>query len=145
MPLTAPPELSSSRQNLRERRKTLVAGSIHQRRLKLSALNRMRWSCLLRAIQVGPEGQHVFVVKPDSSVEVRPVVVARTDKGEAVIAEGLQAGGTDRARGAVFTSAGAKVEIKDTNQETKRDRDKKSGRGTERGKQKAKAQERGES
>ena len=44
------------------------------------------------AVQVGPEGQHVFVVKPDNSVEVRPVVVARTNEGEAVIAQGLQAG-----------------------------------------------------
>ena len=44
------------------------------------------------AVQVGQEGQHVFVVKPDNSVEVRPVVVGRTDAGEAVIAKGLQPG-----------------------------------------------------
>ena len=103
----------------------------------------MRWSCPAEAIQVGPEGQHVFVVKPDSSVEVRPVVVARTDEGEAVIAQGLQAGEQIVREGQFLLSAGAKVEIKDTNQETKTT-ETKSGRGHG-GKTKAKAQERGES
>jgi multidrug efflux system membrane fusion protein len=96
------------------------------------------------AIQVGPEGQHVFVVKPDSSVEVRPVVVARTDKGEAVIAEGLQAGEQIVREGQFLLSAGAKVEIKDTNQETKATETKERKRDRA-GKTKAKAQERGES
>ena len=92
------------------------------------------------AIQVGPEGQHVFVVKPDNSVEVRPVVVARTNEGEAVIAQGLQAGEQIVREGQFLLSAGAKVEIKETKatetKERKRDRA---------GKTKAKAQERSES
>ena len=71
------------------------------------------------AIQVGPEGQHVFVVKPDKSVEVRPVVVARTDEGEAVIGEGLQVGEQIVREGQFLLNAGSRVEIKDTNQETK--------------------------
>jgi multidrug efflux system membrane fusion protein len=96
------------------------------------------------AIQVGPEGQHVFVVKPDSSVEVRPVVVARTDEGEAVIAQGLQAGEQIVREGQFLLSAGAKVEIKDTNQETKATETKERKRDRA-GKTKAKAQERGES
>jgi membrane fusion protein, multidrug efflux system len=96
------------------------------------------------AIQVGPEGQHVFVVKPDNSVEVRPVVVARTDEGEAVIAQGLQAGEQIVREGQFLLSAGSKVEIKDTNQEKKatETKERKKDRG---GKTKAKAQERGES
>ena len=96
------------------------------------------------AIQVGPEGQHVFVVKPDNSVEVRPVVVARTDGGEAVIAQGLQSGEQIVREGQFLLSAGSKVEIKDTNQERKASeaKDRKKDRA---GKTKAKAQEGGES
>ena len=96
------------------------------------------------AIQVGPEGQHVFVVKPDNSVEVRPVVVARTDEGEAVIAQGLQAGEQIVREGQFLLSAGSRVEIKDTNQETKATETKERKRDRA-GKTKAKAQERGES
>ena len=96
------------------------------------------------AIQVGPEGQHVFVVKPDNSVEVRPVVVARTDEGEAVIAQGLQPGEQIVREGQFLLSAGAKVEIKDTNQETKATETKERKRDRA-GKTKAKAQERSES
>ena len=44
------------------------------------------------AIQVGPDGQHVFVVKEDKRVEVRPVTVGQTQEGEAVIAKGLAVG-----------------------------------------------------
>ena len=96
------------------------------------------------AIQVGPEGQHVFVVKPDNSVEVRPVVVARTDEGEAVIAEGLKAGEQIVREGQFLLSAGSRVEIKDTNQERKPSETKE--RKTDRaGKTKAKAQGGGES
>jgi multidrug efflux system membrane fusion protein len=96
------------------------------------------------AVQVGPEGQHVFVVKPDNSVEVRPVVVARTDEGEAVIAQGLQSGEQIVREGQFLLSAGSKVEIKDTNQERKASetKDRKKDRA---GKTKAKAQEGGES
>jgi membrane fusion protein, multidrug efflux system len=96
------------------------------------------------AIQVGPEGQHVFVVKPDNSVEVRPVVVARTDEGEAVIAQGLQQGEQIVREGQFLLSAGSRVEIKETNQETKASETKERKRDRA-GKTKAKAQEGGES
>jgi multidrug efflux system membrane fusion protein len=96
------------------------------------------------AIQVGPEGQHVFVVKPDSSVEVRPVVVARTDEGEAVIAQGLKPDEQIVREGQFLLSAGSRVEIKDTIQERKA-RETKEGKKERAGKTKAKAQEGGES
>jgi multidrug efflux system membrane fusion protein len=87
------------------------------------------------AIQVGPEGQHVFVVKPDSSVEVRPVVVARTDKGEAVIAQGLQAGEQIVREGQFYLVPVPRWKLRIPTRRQKRPRQK-NGRGTERGKQK---------
>jgi multidrug efflux system membrane fusion protein len=65
------------------------------------------------AVQVGQEGQHVFVIKPDNSVEVRPVVVARTNEGEAVIAQGLQPGEQIVREGQFLLGPGSRVEIKD--------------------------------
>ncbi|MET0502382.1 MAG: efflux RND transporter periplasmic adaptor subunit [Candidatus Binatia bacterium] len=65
------------------------------------------------AVQVGQEGQHVFVVKPDNSVEVRPVVVGRTDAGEAVIAKGLQAGEQIVREGQFLLGPGSRIEVKD--------------------------------
>jgi membrane fusion protein, multidrug efflux system len=66
------------------------------------------------AIQVGPEGQHVFVVKPDNSVEVRPVVVARTDEGETVIANGLQPGEKIVREGQFLLGPGSRIEVRDS-------------------------------
>jgi len=42
-----------------------------------------------RAVQVGPRGKYVYVLKPDKTAELRPVVVERVYKDMAVIAEGL--------------------------------------------------------
>lgn len=44
------------------------------------------------AVQSGQQGTYVFVVKPDSTVDLRRVAVARTQGSETVIAKGLQAG-----------------------------------------------------
>lgn len=65
------------------------------------------------AIQVGQDGQHVFVIKPDNSVEVRPVVVARTNEGEAIIAKGLQPGEQIVREGQFLLGPGSRVEVKD--------------------------------
>jgi multidrug efflux system membrane fusion protein len=65
------------------------------------------------AVQVGQEGQHVFVVQPDNSVEVRPVVVARTSEGEAVIAKGLKAGEQIVREGQFLLGPGSRIEVKD--------------------------------
>ena len=42
------------------------------------------------AVQRGPDGPYIFVIKNDQSVEVRPVKVAQIEKGEALIDEGLK-------------------------------------------------------
>lgn len=42
------------------------------------------------AVQRGPEGSYIFVIKDDQSVEVRPVKVAQIEKGEALIDQGLK-------------------------------------------------------
>jgi multidrug efflux system membrane fusion protein len=89
------------------------------------------------AIQVGQEGQHVFVVKPDKTVEMRPVTVGPTNEGEAIIASGLTAGEQIVREGQFLLGPGSRVEIKDPIVgEGKRDRGRPS---------KAKGGERGES
>lgn len=47
-----------------------------------------------KAVQNGPNGPYVFVVKPDQRAEQRPVKVARVVEGQAVIESGLAAGET---------------------------------------------------
>jgi multidrug efflux system membrane fusion protein len=44
------------------------------------------------AVQTGQAGTYVFVVRPDLSVESRPVVTSRTVGGDSVIEKGLTAG-----------------------------------------------------
>jgi multidrug efflux system membrane fusion protein len=45
-----------------------------------------------QAIQNGQTGQFVFVIKPDMTVEERPVAIDRSSDGQTVIAKGLAAG-----------------------------------------------------
>jgi membrane fusion protein, multidrug efflux system len=97
------------------------------------------------AVQVGQEGQHVFVIKPDNSVEMRPVVVARTDEGETVIAQGLQPGEQIVREGQFLLGPGARVDIKDSTTDTKAVETKEERKKDRAGKGKRKAQERGES
>jgi multidrug efflux system membrane fusion protein len=44
------------------------------------------------AVQTGPNGEYVFVVKPDKTAEMRPVKVERTEGGDAVITNGVSEG-----------------------------------------------------
>jgi multidrug efflux system membrane fusion protein len=44
------------------------------------------------AVQAGPEGSYAFLVRPDASVELRPVRVAAAWQGQALIEAGLAAG-----------------------------------------------------
>jgi membrane fusion protein, multidrug efflux system len=44
------------------------------------------------AIQRGPDGMYVYVIKPDSTVAVQPVTVAEMTMGSSVIQSGLAAG-----------------------------------------------------
>jgi len=65
-----------------------------------------------QAIQTSQEGQIVFVVKPDLSVEVRPVEVDRNIDGEIIIKKGLKPGEQVVTDGQLRLSPGAKVQIK---------------------------------
>jgi membrane fusion protein, multidrug efflux system len=65
-----------------------------------------------RAIQTGQQGQYVFVVKADQTVEQRPVNVGVAVNGETVIAGGVRASETVVTDGQVRLIPGAKVEVK---------------------------------
>jgi multidrug efflux system membrane fusion protein len=65
-----------------------------------------------QAIQTGQEGPYVFVVKPDSTVESRPVVAGRAINGETVVQKGLQADERVVTDGQLRLYPGARVEIK---------------------------------
>ena len=64
------------------------------------------------AIQSGQQGTFVFVISPDNTVALRPVTVARTFNGEAIISQGLSAGERVVNEGQLRLTPGAKVEIK---------------------------------
>ena len=70
------------------------------------------------AIQTGQEGQYVFVVKQDLTVESRPVVAGRTVNGETVVQKGLRADDKVVTDGQLRLYPGAKVEIKNSNSAT---------------------------
>jgi multidrug efflux system membrane fusion protein len=65
-----------------------------------------------KAIQTGQQGQYVFVVKQDSTVESRPIVVDRVMDDDAVIAKGLNPGETVVLDGQLQLVPGTKVMIK---------------------------------
>ena len=65
-----------------------------------------------QAIQAGDNGQIVFVVKPDRTVEVRRVTVGRTLGGQAIVEKGLTPGETIVTDGQFLLSQGARVQIK---------------------------------
>ena len=65
-----------------------------------------------QAIQTGQEGPYVFVVKPDLTVESRPVAVGHSLDNMTVVAKGLQPGETVVTTGQLRLVAGGKVEIK---------------------------------
>jgi len=65
-----------------------------------------------QAVQAGQNGQFVFVVKPDQTVETRPVTVAGTMGEEVAIAKGIQPGETVVTDGQLLLTPGATVQIK---------------------------------
>jgi multidrug efflux system membrane fusion protein len=65
-----------------------------------------------QAIQNGPNGQYVYVVKADQTAELRPVVVERTEGDAAVLARGVQAGETVVTTGQLRVTPGGKVTAK---------------------------------
>ncbi|MSP41625.1 MAG: efflux RND transporter periplasmic adaptor subunit [Deltaproteobacteria bacterium] len=84
------------------------------------------------AVQVGPEGQQVFVVKEDRRIEVRLVTLGQTNEGEAVIAKGIAAGEQVVREGQFLLGPGSRVEIKEPSKiadETKGEGRRRGGRG----------------
>jgi multidrug efflux system membrane fusion protein len=65
-----------------------------------------------QAVQTGQQGQYVFIVKPDMTADMRPVVVQRTMGQETVIQSGVQAGDRVVTDGHLRLQKGAKVEVK---------------------------------
>jgi len=61
------------------------------------------------AVQSGQQGQFVYAVKPDQSVEVRPVTVGQVSASRTVIDKGLAAGETVVTDGFMVLFPGAKV------------------------------------
>jgi multidrug efflux system membrane fusion protein len=68
-----------------------------------------------QAIQTGQEGPYVFVVKPDLTVESRPVVLGLTLNDETVIQKGVNPDEKVVTDGQLRLYPGAKVEIKPPN------------------------------
>ena len=65
-----------------------------------------------QAVQISQSGEFVFVVKPDATVEKRPVTLGFTRAGEAVIQSGVRAGETVVTDGQLRLVPGSKVDIK---------------------------------
>lgn len=66
-----------------------------------------------QAIQTGQQGQFVFVVKPDQTVEMRSVVVAHTVANDSVIESGVKPGEIVVTDGQLRLVPGAKVKIRE--------------------------------
>jgi multidrug efflux system membrane fusion protein len=64
------------------------------------------------AVQTGQQGQFVYIVKPDQTVEVRPVTVGPAMEEEIVIESGLASGETIVVDGQLRLTPGAVIEAK---------------------------------
>jgi len=64
------------------------------------------------AVQTGQQGEYVFIVKPDQTVELRTVKIARTEGAETVIGQGLSAGETVVTDGQLRLVPGSHIAIK---------------------------------
>ncbi len=63
------------------------------------------------AVQTGPDGQFVYVIKPDNSVQVRPVKVGVSSTGDIVVGSGLKPGENVVTDGTEHLRDGSKVMI----------------------------------
>jgi multidrug efflux system membrane fusion protein len=64
------------------------------------------------SVQASQQGQFVYVVKTDSTVEMRPVKVGWIDRDEAVVESGVKAGETVVTDGQLRLTPGARVSVK---------------------------------
>jgi membrane fusion protein, multidrug efflux system len=65
-----------------------------------------------QAVQNGPNGQFVFLVKPDDTVENVPVVISNTIEGLAVVQKGVNPGDQVVIDGQANLSTGSKIRLK---------------------------------
>jgi multidrug efflux system membrane fusion protein len=63
-------------------------------------------------VQTGQQGTYVFVVKPDQTVDLRPVAVTRTSGAESVIKTGVRAGETVVTDGQLRLVPGSRISMK---------------------------------
>ena len=66
----------------------------------------------VRAVQMGPSGEFSYVVKPDMTAEMRPVVTGLRVGEEVVVEKGLQPGETVVTEGQLRISPGMRVQSK---------------------------------
>ena len=64
------------------------------------------------AVQTGQDGKFVYVVKPDMTVESRPVVAGRAIERDVVIEKGLSGGESVVTTGQLRLVPGSRVQIK---------------------------------
>jgi len=64
------------------------------------------------AVQTGPDGTYVYLVKPDQTVELRPVTVARIAGVETVVTKGLAAGDIVVTDGHLRLVPGSRISIR---------------------------------
>jgi multidrug efflux system membrane fusion protein len=64
------------------------------------------------AVQPGQQGQYVFIVKPDQTVELRTVTVARAEGDQTVIAQGVSPGEIVVTDGQLRLVPGSRVSVK---------------------------------
>jgi multidrug efflux system membrane fusion protein len=63
------------------------------------------------AVQNGPNGQYVFVIKPDLTAELRNIKVTRAEGDDTIVASGLQPGDQVVTVGQVRLAPGTKVNV----------------------------------
>jgi membrane fusion protein, multidrug efflux system len=64
------------------------------------------------AVQSGQQGTYVYVIKPDNTVELRPVEVARTHGDDSIMRSGLKPGETVVTDGQLRLVPGSRVSVK---------------------------------
>ncbi len=64
------------------------------------------------AVQTGPQGEYVYVLKQDQTVELRPIKVARTEGDYSVLTAGVQPGEQVVTRGQLGLAPGMKVVVR---------------------------------
>ncbi len=64
------------------------------------------------AVQTGPQGEYVYVLKQDQTVELRPIKVARTEGNYSVVSQGVRPGEQVVTRGQLGLAPGVKVVVR---------------------------------